>query len=112
MKRAYWCFPQCVEAFKHCKPVISVDGAFLTGKYRGALLIVTGMHGEDRLIPLAFSLVEGETTIAGHGFCIWSIEMLLDRTVRCALFRTGIKEFLMQLRTTWKATIQSCISGA
>ena len=66
MKRAYWCFAQCVEAFKHCKPVISVDGTFLTGKYRRALfltgkyrralLIATGMDGENRLIPLAFSI--------------------------------------------------------
>ena len=60
MKRAYWCFPQCVEAFKHCKPIISVDSTFLIGKYHGALLIATGMDGEDRLIPLAFSLIEGE----------------------------------------------------
>ena len=32
----------------------------VTGKYHGALLIATGMDGEDRLIPLAFSLIEGE----------------------------------------------------
>uniref|UniRef100_K4AKD0 MULE transposase domain-containing protein n=1 Tax=Setaria italica TaxID=4555 RepID=K4AKD0_SETIT len=46
--------------YVHCKPLISVDGTFLTRKYRGVLLIATGMDGEDRLIPLAFSLVEGE----------------------------------------------------
>jgi hypothetical protein len=60
MERVYWCFPQCVEAFKHCRPVISVDGTFLTRKYRGVLLIATGVDGEDRLVPLAFALVESE----------------------------------------------------
>jgi hypothetical protein len=47
MEQVYWCFPQCVEAFKHCRLVISVDGTFLTRKYRGVLLIATGVDGED-----------------------------------------------------------------
>jgi hypothetical protein len=37
--RAFWCFPQCVETFRHCRPVFSIDGIFLIGKYRGTLLI-------------------------------------------------------------------------
>jgi hypothetical protein len=60
MERVYWCFPQCVEACKHCRLVISVDGTLLTGKYKGVLLIATGIDGEDRLVPLAFALVESE----------------------------------------------------
>jgi hypothetical protein len=40
--------------------VISVDGTLLTGKYKGVLLIATGIDGEDRLVPLAFALVESE----------------------------------------------------
>jgi hypothetical protein len=60
MERVYWCFPQCVEAFKHCRPVISVDGTSLTEKYMGVLLITTCVDGEDRLVPLAFALVESE----------------------------------------------------
>src|SRR6266540_2183613 len=34
MQRVFWAFPQCVEAFKHCRPVISVDTTFFTGKYK------------------------------------------------------------------------------
>jgi hypothetical protein len=60
MERVYWCFPQCVEAFKHCRTVISVDDTFLTRKYMGDLLIATDVDGEDRLVPLAFTLVESE----------------------------------------------------
>jgi hypothetical protein len=30
---AFWCFPQCVEAFRHCRPVFSIDGMILISKY-------------------------------------------------------------------------------
>ena len=33
--RAFWCFPQSMEAFRHCRPVFSIDGTFLLGKYMG-----------------------------------------------------------------------------
>ncbi|XP_025648153.1 uncharacterized protein [Arachis hypogaea] len=35
----FWIFPPCVEAFKHCKPLISIDGTHLYGKYGGTLLM-------------------------------------------------------------------------
>jgi hypothetical protein len=35
----FWTFGQCIEAFKHCYDVLSIDGTFLTGKYEGIMLI-------------------------------------------------------------------------
>jgi hypothetical protein len=58
--RAFWCFPQCVEAFRHCHPVFSIDGTFLIDKYRGTLLIVISCDANNKLVPLAFALVERE----------------------------------------------------
>jgi hypothetical protein len=58
--RAFWCFPQCVEAFRHCRPVLSIDGTFLVGKYRGTLLIAISCDTNNKLVPLAFALVERE----------------------------------------------------
>jgi hypothetical protein len=49
-----------VAGFAHCRPVISVDGTFMTGKYIGTLMVVVGMTAENQLLPLAFALVEGE----------------------------------------------------
>jgi hypothetical protein len=49
-----------VAGFAHCRPVISVDGTFLTGKYKGTLIVDVGMTTENQLVPLAFALVEGE----------------------------------------------------
>uniref|UniRef100_K4A1N4 SWIM-type domain-containing protein n=1 Tax=Setaria italica TaxID=4555 RepID=K4A1N4_SETIT len=59
-ERAFWWFPQCVEAFRHCRPVFSIDGTFLIGKYRGTLLIAISCDANNMLVPLAFALVERE----------------------------------------------------
>ena len=32
--QAFWTFGQCIEVFKHCRDVMSIDGTFLTGKMR------------------------------------------------------------------------------
>jgi hypothetical protein len=47
LKRVFWCFPQCVVGFAHYRPIISVDVTFLTGKYKGMLMIVVGMTVEN-----------------------------------------------------------------
>jgi hypothetical protein len=47
LKRVFWCFPQCVVSFAYCRPIISVDVTFLTGKYKGMLMIVVGMTVEN-----------------------------------------------------------------
>jgi hypothetical protein len=60
LQRVFWCFPQCQVAFQHCRPVILVDGTFLIGKYRGALMMVVVVDPEQQLVPLAFALAESE----------------------------------------------------
>ena len=49
-----------MEAFKHCRTLVLVDGTFLTGKYRGVLMISVGVDLDNQLVPLAFALAEGE----------------------------------------------------
>ena len=36
--RLFFSFAICIEAFEHCRPVLCVDGTFLTGKYKGIIL--------------------------------------------------------------------------
>jgi len=43
---------------------MSIDDTYLFEKYRGALLIVTGVDADGGLYPLAFAVVEGETQVA------------------------------------------------
>jgi hypothetical protein len=43
----FWCFPQCQVPFQHCRPVILVDETFLTGKYRGILMMAVAESEND-----------------------------------------------------------------
>ncbi|XP_010239125.1 uncharacterized protein LOC104584965 [Brachypodium distachyon] len=58
--RAFWAFERCIQAFQHCRPVISVDGTFLTGQFKGTMLVAISCDANSRLLPLAFSLVLAE----------------------------------------------------
>ncbi|XP_025651738.1 uncharacterized protein [Arachis hypogaea] len=55
-----WTFPPCIEAFRHCKPLVSINGTHLYGKYRGTLLVVIAQDRNSNILPIAFALVEGE----------------------------------------------------
>ncbi|KAE8811401.1 hypothetical protein D1007_11782 [Hordeum vulgare] len=67
---AFWSYEQCVEAFKHCCPVLSVDGSFLTDRYKGncqlstngtsALMVAMAHSLNDNVLPVAFALVPSE----------------------------------------------------
>ncbi|RYR43636.1 hypothetical protein Ahy_A08g040046 isoform G [Arachis hypogaea] len=63
-KKVFWSFPSCVEAFKHCKPLVSVDGTHLYGKYTGTLLMGIAQDGNNNILSIAFALVERENTDA------------------------------------------------
>ena len=71
--RVFWSFAQMEHAFQFCRPVILVDGTFLTGKYRGTLMMVAAIDPKDQIVPMAFALVEGENNES------WSWFMLLLR---------------------------------
>jgi hypothetical protein len=49
-----------VDAFRHCRPVFSIDDTFLLDKYQGTLLIAISIDANNKLVPLAFALVEKE----------------------------------------------------
>lgn len=58
---AFWCFRPSIDVFKHCRPVVCVDATFLTGRYKGALMLAVGCGANSQLVPLAFGLVERES---------------------------------------------------
>jgi hypothetical protein len=60
--RAFWTFGQCVEAFKHCCDVLSIDDTFLMGKYECTMLITMGIDADRQLVPLAFAIVEKDNS--------------------------------------------------
>ncbi|CAO2207022.1 unnamed protein product [Urochloa humidicola] len=60
LRRAFWSFGCMIEAFKHCRPVLCVDGTFLTGQYKGQLLTCIGADADGKVVPIAFAFVESE----------------------------------------------------
>ena len=60
LHRMFFSFSACIEAFRHCRPVICVDGTFLTRKYKGHILTAIGQDGQNQVVPLAFAFVESE----------------------------------------------------
>ncbi|KAK9009616.1 hypothetical protein V6N11_036146 [Hibiscus sabdariffa] len=60
--RLFWTFPQCINAFKSCKPIIQVDDTFLYGRYKQVLLLAVVQDGNRKTIPIAFALVPREDT--------------------------------------------------
>ncbi|RYR42286.1 hypothetical protein Ahy_A08g038752 [Arachis hypogaea] len=47
---------------------IRVDGTHLYGKYKGCLLVAVSQDGNNNIVPIAFAIVEGETSDAWHFF--------------------------------------------
>jgi len=68
LSRVFWVFNPYIEDFKYCKPLVQIDGTFLTGKYRGTLLTVIRQDGSRNNFPRAFAIVESETKEAWMGF--------------------------------------------
>ncbi|XP_075653853.1 uncharacterized protein LOC142624198 [Castanea sativa] len=59
---AFWAFGLCIRGFRHCRPVISIDATHLFGKYKGKLLIAMATDGKNEVYPVAFAVVESEST--------------------------------------------------
>ncbi|KAL5172594.1 hypothetical protein HKD37_16G045314 [Glycine soja] len=83
--RVFWTFGQCKEAFKYCKPIIQVDGTHLYDKYRGTLLMATSQDENGGVLPLAFTVVEGETLTVWSWFLAHLREHVTDKNGICLL---------------------------
>ena len=59
-KYVFWAFVPSIVGFAHCRPVISIDGTHLCGKYRGKLLIAMATDANNEIFPLAFAVVDDE----------------------------------------------------
>ena len=60
------------------RPVITIDGTFLYGKYKQKLLIAVAMDGANHIVPLAYALVDEESSDTWS----WFLEKLLVHVVR------------------------------
>ncbi|XP_057733810.1 uncharacterized protein LOC130948981 [Arachis stenosperma] len=68
LHRVFWSYYPCIRAFRHCKPVVQVDRTHLYRKYKGCLLVAVSQDGNNNIVPIAFAIVEGETSDAWYFF--------------------------------------------
>ncbi|KAL0290192.1 UNVERIFIED_CONTAM: hypothetical protein Sangu_2585000 [Sesamum angustifolium] len=52
----FWAFRPCIEGFRSCRNVISVDGTHLYTKYKHKLLVAVTLDANQQVLPLAFAL--------------------------------------------------------
>ncbi|XP_058217543.1 uncharacterized protein LOC131328640 [Rhododendron vialii] len=90
--RLFVAFDACVQRFKHCRPVLSVDATFLKARHMGCLMSASA---KDGLFPLCFGVVYSEN----NDNWLWFMEKLhgiLDEDRRVFVFisdrHRGIKE--------------------
>jgi hypothetical protein len=70
LHHVFWSFAQTEHAFQFYRPVVIVDGTFLTRKYRGTLMMAVAVDPEDQIVPMAFALAKGENNSSWSWF-IW-----------------------------------------
>ena len=69
----FWFFGPCIDGFKYCKSVISIDETHLYGKYQGKLLVTMATEN-NKVFPLAFAVVDCESRSSWR----WFLQCLRD----------------------------------
>ncbi|XP_057247348.1 uncharacterized protein LOC125493470 [Beta vulgaris subsp. vulgaris] len=78
-ERMYICFEALKKGFiAGCRPFISLDGCFLKGPYGGQLLVAVGRDGNNQMFPIAWAVVEVESTSSWTWFLTFLGEDLLS----------------------------------
>ncbi|XP_031737534.1 uncharacterized protein LOC116402427 [Cucumis sativus] len=83
--RVFWSFGPAIEGFKHCRPLIQIDGTHLYGKYKGKMLTALSIDANGHIFPLAFAIVEGENTSSWSWFLRALREYVTDRYGICLI---------------------------
>jgi hypothetical protein len=60
LKSIAWAYGQCIEAFKHLRPILTIDVGFLSGHYKGRLLMACGYDGGNKPLSLASRIMDKE----------------------------------------------------
>ncbi|XP_058746445.1 uncharacterized protein LOC131619357 [Vicia villosa] len=74
-ERIYVCLEACKAAFATtCRPLIGLDACFLKGDFGGQLISAVGKDGNNKMMPIAYVVVEAETKDSWQ----WFIKLLLE----------------------------------
>ncbi|KAL0230951.1 hypothetical protein GEMRC1_010356 [Eukaryota sp. GEM-RC1] len=60
--RCFLAFEASIQGFQYCKPVFGLDGCHIKSQYLGVMLIAVAIDANGHTFPLAFSVVDTEST--------------------------------------------------
>ncbi|XP_038678349.1 uncharacterized protein LOC119979787 [Tripterygium wilfordii] len=83
--RVFWAFWPCIVGFQSSRPLISIDGTHLYGKYKGKLLIAVGFDADNGLFLLCFVIVDEESADNWGWFIACIRSYVTDRRGICVL---------------------------
>jgi len=110
--RAAWAWGPCIDAVPYLRPVITIDACFLSGRYKGRLLMACGYDAENQLLPLAFALVEKENFDNWGWFMRWlRYEVIGLNRFMCVISdrHGGIKKVFRQDDLGWNEDDGECV---
>ena len=59
-KYSFIVFDVSIKRFQYCRPVVSVDGTHIKGKYQGVLFRVDFHNANQKIFTLAFGIGDSE----------------------------------------------------
>ncbi|XP_021724591.1 uncharacterized protein LOC110691915 [Chenopodium quinoa] len=103
-KRVFWAFKPFIDGFRHCRPLITIDGTHLYGRYKGTLLIAMATDANFYLFPLAFAIVENESIKTWSWFMACLRQSVTQRRGLCVISdrHAGILDALNKEGSGWE----------
>ena len=88
----------CIDGFKAgCRPYLSIDSSFLTGKWNGQLAACNALDGHNWMFPIAIGMFQSETETSWTWFmmqlkrCLGPVSPLAIHTDGCKGLENAIK---------------------
>ncbi|CAM8896524.1 unnamed protein product [Rhodiola kirilowii] len=104
VNRIFWAFSECILAFNHCRPILSINGMHLYGKYNAKLLIAIGLDANNHILPLAFALVERENNSSWKWFMSCIREGVTQREGLCVVSDRHARIMTAMREPEWRDT--------
>ena len=79
--------------------MISIDATHLCGKYKEKLLIAMATNSNNEIYPLAFAVVESESTESWGWFLACLLTYVMDRTNLCIISDRRSEEHTSELQS-------------
>lgn len=68
----------CIKGFQFLRRVVVVDGAHLSGKFRGTMLVAAGQDGNGNIFPIAYAVVNTEDDASWEWFFTQLRRVIVD----------------------------------